>query len=177
MKILKIITGLLLSLVFLAGLFLVYSLYINPKSPVGKVEYKNDGIEIEIRYYRPFKNERLIFGKKEDDALVPYGVYWRLGANLTTKITTNQDLAFAGRNLPKGNYGLYVYPYAENWILIVHKKTGGISFSKPDPNGVLMKINLPVQNLNESLEQFTIDFVGTSLRMRWDTTKVVIPIN
>ena len=40
-----------------------------------------------------------------------------------------------------------------------------------------MKINLPVQKLDKSLEQFTIDFVESSLRMRWDKIKVVIPIN
>ena len=84
---------------------------------------------------------------------------------------------FAGRILPKGTYGLYTYPYAENWVLVVHKTTGRISFSEPDSNGILMKINLPVQVLGESLDQFTIDFVGSSIRIRWDTTKVVIPIN
>jgi hypothetical protein len=177
MKVFKIIIGVLLSLVILTGSFLAYNLYINPKSPKGVVDFKNDGKEIRIEYYRPYKNERLIFGESDNGALVPYGFYWRLGANLTTKITTNKDLDFAGRNLPKGTYGLYAYPYAENWVVIIHKKTGRISFSEPDPASVLMKINLPVQKLDKSLEQFTIDFVESSLRMRWDKTKVVIPIN
>ena len=52
-----------------------------------------------------------------------------------------------------------------------------ISLTEPDFKGILMKINLPVQKLDKSLEQFTIDFVESSLRMRWDKTKVVIPIN
>ena len=177
MKIIKIIFGILLSLVIITGLFLTYNLFINPKSPRGSAEYKNEGKEIEINYYQPYKKDRLIFGEAQDGALVPYGEYWRLGANLTTKISTNQDLDFAGRILPKGTYGLYTYPYAENWVLIVHKTTGRISFSEPDSNGILMKINLPVQVLGESLDQFTIDFVGSSIRMRWDTSKVVIPIN
>jgi len=109
--------------------------------------------------------------------LVPYGVYWRLGANLTTKLTTNQDLDFAGRTLPKGSYGLYVYPYAENWLVFVHTKTGGISFNEPEAEGIIMKVNVPVTSLSESLEQFTIDFVDSSLRFRWDTTEVLIPIH
>lgn len=177
MKALKISIGIILSLAVLAGLFFAYNLYINPKSPRGSADYAADGKEISIRYYRPFKKDRLIFGEATDEALVPYGVYWRLGANLTTKLSTNQDLDFAGRLLPKGTYGLYAYPYAENWVLVVHKKTGGISFSEPDSSGILMKINLPTQKLEEPLEQFTIDFVESSLRMRWDTTKVVIPIH
>lgn len=177
MKVFKIIIGVLLSLVILTGSFLVYNLFINPKSPKDLVEFKTDEKEISVQYYQPYKNERLIFGELDNGALVPYGYYWRLGANLTTKITTNQDLNFAGRNLPKGTYGLYAYPYAENWVVIVHEKTGRISFSEPDSKGILMKINLPVQKLDKSLEQFTIDFVESSLRMRWDKTKVVIPIN
>jgi len=79
--------------------------------------------------------------------------------------------------LPKGSYGLYAYPYAENWVIYVHSKTGGLSFTEPDPSGILMKVNVPVQSFEEPLEQFTIDFVDSSLRMRWDTTKVVIPIH
>ena len=177
MKIIKIIFGILLSLVIVTGLFLTYNLFINPKSPRGSAEYKNEGKEIEINYYQPYKKDRLIFGEVQDGALVPYGKYWRLGANLTTKISTNQDLDFAGRILPKGTYGLYTYPYAENWVLVVHKTTGRISFSEPESKGIVMKINLPVQTLDESLEQFTIDFVESSIRIRWDTTKVVIPIN
>lgn len=177
MKVIKIIIGILLSLVIITGLFLTYNLFINPKSPQASAEYKIDGKEIDISYYRPYKKERLIFGEAADSALVPYGIYWRLGANLTTKISTNQDLDFAGRILPMGTYGLYTYPYAENWVLVVHKTTGRISFSEPDSNGIVMKINLPVQTLDESLEQFTIDFVESSIRIRWDTTKVVIPIN
>ena len=177
MKVFKIIIGVLLSLVILTGSFLTYNLFINPKSPKDLVEFKTDEKEISVQYYQPYKNERLIFGELDNGALVPYGYYWRLGANLTTKITTNQDLNFAGRSLPKGTYGLYAYPYAENWVVIVHEKTGRISFSEPDSKGILMKINLPVQKLDKSLEQFTIDFVESSLRMRWDKTKVVIPIN
>ena len=107
---------------------------------------------------------------------MPFGSYWRLGANLTTKLTTNKDLNLAGRLLPKGTYGLYVYPYAENWVLYVHTKTGGFSAVEPDPSGILMKINLPVQQVEQPVEQFTMDFIDNALRMQWDTTKVVLPL-
>lgn len=176
MKIIKISLGVVLGLVLLAGFYFIYGLYINPKSPLGSADYKEDQKEIAIRYYRPYKNNRLIFGEAADGALVPYGKYWRLGANLTTKLTTTHDLDFAGRLLPKGTYGLYVYPYAENWVLYIHSKTGGFSASEPDAEGILMKINLPVQQLQDPIEQFTMDFIGSDLRMQWETTKVVIPI-
>lgn len=176
MKIIKISLFALLGLVVIAGLFFAYGLYINPKSPLGSAEYQDAEKEITVRYYRPFKNDRLIFGEAADGALVPFGSYWRLGANLTTKLTTNKDLNLAGRLLPKGTYGLYVYPYAENWVLYVHTKTGGFSAVEPDPSGILMKINLPVQQVEQPVEQFTMDFIDNALRMQWDTTKVVLPL-
>lgn len=177
MKPIKIILGILLSSLILVGSYFAYNLFINPISPGESVQYKSEGKEISISYYRPYKKERLIFGEAADGALVTYGKYWRLGANLTTKIITNNDLDIAGRKLPKGTYGLYTYPYAENWMLVIHETTGRISFSEPDSKGILMKINIPVQAIDNSLEQFTIDFVGSSIRMRWDRTKVIIPIN
>lgn len=177
MKAKKIIVGILVGFVVIAAAYFAYALYINPKSPMGSAAYSNGDKEISVRYYRPYKKDRLIFGEAADGALAPYDTYWRLGANMTTKLTTNQDFDFAGRLLPKGSYGLYAYPYAENWVIYVHSKTGGLSFTEPDPSGILMKVNVPVQSLEEPLEQFTIDFVDSSLRMRWDTTKVVIPIH
>jgi hypothetical protein len=176
MKAIKISILVIVGLAVLAGLYFVYGLFINPKSPKGFAELKTDSKEITIDYYLPYKKNRLIFGEASDEALIPYGTYWRLGANLTTKLTTNQDIVFAGRELPKGTYGLYAYPYAKNWVIFIHTKTGGFSSTEPDSSGIVMKINVPVQVLEEPLEQFTIDFVETSLRLRWDTTKVVIPI-
>jgi len=114
MKILKYILITVVSLVVIAAAFFAYGLYINPKSPKGMAEYSSGSKEIAIRYYRPFKKERLIFGAQEDGALVPYGQYWRLGANLTTRLTTNTDLSFASRSLPAGSYGLYTYPYKDH---------------------------------------------------------------
>ena len=176
MKILKIIIGILISLLFIAAAFFVYTLYINPKSPLDYSELVVGNKEITIRYYRPYKNERLIFGEADQGALVPYGKYWRLGANLTTKLTTNKELNFAGQALAQGSYGLYVYPNADYWTVYVHTKTGGYSFEEPDPSGIVLKSKVAVTTLEDVVEQFTIDFVGSSIRMRWDTTEVIIPI-
>jgi len=175
MKTMKKIFLVALSLVVLAGLYLIYGLYINPKSPKGTAEYVNGSTEIQINYYRPYKKDRLIFGTLEDGALVPFGQYWRLGANLTTQLKTNKALFFADRKLAPGTYGMYVYPYSDYWQLIIHEKNGGFSAAEPDSSGILMQMNLPVEKLAESLEQFTIDFVDENLRIRWDTTQVLIP--
>ena len=172
----KVIIGVII-LIALAASFLIYGLYINPKSPLGHAYYNNGKDDISIRYYRPLKKERIIFGNENEGALVPYGSYWRLGANLTTKIETKTTISFAGRELPSGAYGLYAYPNKENWVIVVHEKTGGFSFAEPDESGVIMKINTASQSLDKSIEKLTIDFVDNYLRIRWDTTQVSIPIN
>jgi hypothetical protein len=45
----------------------------------------------------------------------------------------------------------------------------------------MMSVNIATAKLMNSIEQFTIDFVETddslSLRFRWDTTSVSLPIN
>ena len=172
----KIIIGVII-LIALAASFLIYGLYINPKSPLDNAYYNNGKDDISIRYYRPLKKERIIFGNENEGALVPYGSYWRLGANLTTKIETKTTISFSGRELPSGTYGLYAYPNKENWVIVVHEKTGGFSFAEPDESGVIMKINTVSQSLDKSIEKLTIDFVDNYLRIRWDTTQVSIPIN
>jgi hypothetical protein len=177
MKTIKRIFLFLLPLIGVAGLYFIYGLYINPKSPLGHVDHTLGETEINIRYYRPYKKDRLIFGTKEEGALIPYGEYWRLGANLTTKIKVSKAISFAGRPLDAGTYGLYAYPEKENWVIVVHTKTGGFSALEPDPAGVIMKVNTATQNLDKPLEQFTIDFVDNYLRMRWDTTQITLPIN
>ena len=60
MKFLKIFIYSLISIFCVACLYLAYALNINPKSPKGNAEYISDGKVIEVRYYRPFKNGRLI---------------------------------------------------------------------------------------------------------------------
>ena len=71
---------------------MIYGTFINPKSPKGVVNYEKEDLKIEVVYHRPFKKERLIFGAKEDKALVPFGEYWRLGANAATTFETSQDI-------------------------------------------------------------------------------------
>ena len=157
-------------------IYFAYGLYINPKSPRGTAVYKKENTEIKINYYRPFKKERLIFGSTSEGALVPFGTYWRLGANLRTKLKINTSITFANRLLEKGTYGLYVHPYVNNWVVTVHSNYRGWGYSEPEPEGIVMQVNLPTTLLTDSVEQLTIDFVEDDLRIRWDTTQVVIPL-
>ena len=161
--------------------YFYYALIINPKSPQGTAVFDKDDLKMEVTYYRPYKKGRLIFGHESQGALLPYGKYWRLGANLVTKIEVNQGITFAGVDLDAGSYRLYAYPQESYWELIVHTDPFGSSAQEPDPAGIIARVNLEKSSLNEIVEQFTIDFETSPknilLRMRWDTTEINIPIN
>ncbi len=94
MKKLKIFGLLLLALLVLVSSFLIYGIYLNPKSPRDTVTLNKEELMLEVDYSRPYKKDRLIFGSKEDGALVPYSNYWRLGANFATTFETNQEISF-----------------------------------------------------------------------------------
>jgi len=175
----KIIIALLFILLITVFYF-VYAVLINPVSPKGKSSIVTNEIELRVSYYRPYKKNRLIFGKKEDSALVPFNQYWRLGANFATKLSLNKPISFSEKDLNAGSYRMYAIPSSESWEVILNSEVGAFGFNPPDKENDILSITVPVQKMDESLEQFTIDFnkdsLGINLIMRWDKTKVVIPI-
>ena len=132
-------------------------------------------------YHRPYKRDRLIFGNAEDKALVPYGQYWRLGANAATTFETNQEIAFAGRSLAAGKYRLYAIPEADHWVVALNEEAGKFGYSEPNYDKDIMRVNAIAGQLLTPVDPFTIDLVedgeSLTLHMRWDTTAVAIPLN
>ena len=94
----KIIIG-VIALVVIVLVFLVYANYRNRSlSPRGNTELTVNGLTVSIPYSRPSVKGRLIFGTAEQKALLPYGKYWRLGANEATEITVNKPGSTTKRN-------------------------------------------------------------------------------
>ena len=181
MNTLKKIIALVVLLVLVVGGYMIYGTFINPKSPKGVVNYEKEDVKIEVVYHRPFKKERLIFGAKEDKALVPFGEYWRLGANAATTFETSQDIPFAGRMLKAGTYRMYAIPEADHWFVALNEEAGKFGYNEPDYSKDVMRVNVTAAKLLTPVEQFTIDIQedgeNITLRMRWDTTSVAIPLN
>ncbi|MGB0375991.1 MAG: DUF2911 domain-containing protein [Flavobacteriaceae bacterium] len=171
---------LLAALVLIAVAYVVYGVYINPVSPKGTAEITLADTTVEVTYYRPYKNERLIFGSADVGALVPYDTYWRLGANFATVFETSSDLVFAGRPLSAGAYRMYAVPYADHWRLCLNDDAGAFGYNEPDYSKDVLCINIATQEVSNPLEQFTIVFLEAGdqvmLRMDWDTTAVIVPL-
>jgi len=176
----KILSGLGLLIVLVAG-YLFYGTVINPKSPKGVATYEKEDLKVEVVYHRPYKKDRLIFGEASDDALVPYGQYWRLGANAATTFETSQEISFGGRLLSPGTYRMYAIPQADHWIIALNEEFGKFGFYEPDYAKDIMRVNIASAQLLTPVEQFTIelqeDADNLTLGMRWDTAAIAIPLN
>lgn len=66
------------------------------KSPTETISINQSGVTIDMTYSRPYKKGRLIFGTKEEDALVVFGEKWRTGANEATEITFSAPVIVEG---------------------------------------------------------------------------------
>ncbi len=166
------------------GLFLystfVENIFAKRLSPKDTVKFELNDLELKVFYNRPFKKNRKIFG-----GLVPYNQVWRTGANEATTFETNKALEVAGMPLPAGKYTLWTVPKDSVWTVIFNSKQyswGVDSEMKPmwDPNYDALNIEVPVQNLNKPVEQFTIAFDNSTdnlfLTMAWDVIKISVPL-
>ena len=169
----------LLSIVILLIGGFLYITLTPPASPLDTSLFKEDGKEITITYSKPYKKGRLIFGDKSEGALVPFNEYWRTGANRHTIINTNTELNFSDNILPLGEYSLYTIPGKDKLKVVINSENGYFGIVQPDESNDLFSFDAYPTNLNESIDQLTIDFVsdsiGSSVRLRWDLTEVLMP--
>ncbi|MCK0124987.1 DUF2911 domain-containing protein [Gelidibacter sp. F2691] len=166
------------------GLFLyshfVEDIFSKRLSPKDAVKFELNDTRLEVQYNRPFKKGREIFG-----ALVPYDKVWRTGANEATTFSTNKNLVVDGHSLPLGTYTLWTVPKDSTWIVYFNTKEypwGVDEKMQPmrEPEFDLIEVEVPVINLDNTVEQFTIAFDNTTdnlkLTMAWDHTKIEVPM-
>ena len=163
--------------------FVGYAIYVlvNPVSPKDTVVYNSDDANFEVVYSRPYKKDRLIFGSEEDGALVPFGKYWRTGANAATTFETSSDILFNGVKLKAGKYALFTFPYENNWTVTLSSKSDVFfAIEQPDPKFDVLKTSVDVKSMETTLEQLTVDFLQDSsfvnMRLMWDNTSISIPL-
>jgi len=166
-------------------LFILWSLYglfiAPPVSPLAEASYDKNGLTIDITYSQPSKKGRLIFGEEADEALQPYGVYWRLGANAATEITFNKDVTFGGNPVKAGTYRMYAIPGPESFEVVLNSETGVFfGYAEPDHELDLVTVVAPVQQPEKTVETFTISFSdlnpGVSVDFAWDQSLFSVPV-
>jgi hypothetical protein len=176
-KIIFIVIGAIF--VIAAGFVIYGALTTQSHSPLQKADYNFKGLDVKISYCRPYKKGRLIFGDANDKALVPYGKYWRLGANYATEISFSKNVNFAGKPISAGSYRMYAVPSANAWQISLNSELGKFGFFEPDYKLDVLKVDVPVGAWPET-EQFTVSFSNDSSAVQmdfvWDKTIVRVPI-
>jgi Protein of unknown function (DUF2911) len=150
-------------------------------SPSETKSISHQGLDVKVVYGRPYKKGRLIFGEEKDDALVPYGKYWRLGANEATEITFNKDVAFGDIPVKAGSYRMYAVPQPEAWTLTLNSEVGKFGYFEPNYAMDVGKLDVSVDTAPAETEQLTItldpDSSGViTMNIVWDKTLVTVPI-
>ena len=155
-------------------------MYTKSFSPQDVANYSEDNVDVSVKYGRPYKKERVIFG-----GLVPYDKVWRTGANEPTIFKTNIDLKIGDDILPKGEYALFTVPGQESWQIIFNSTipSWGVDLSGEAANDVttqtLVAEVAPITTKN-MFEQFTIAFEEmhdeVDMVLMWDQTLVVVPM-
>lgn len=132
------------------------------------------GKNISVRYGRPYKKGRVIFG-----TLIPYGKVYRCGADSATTITFAKDANFAGKSVKAGTYTLFVIPNEQSWTIILNSQLGqwgAYDYEKYKDKDVL-QANVPVKKLSSPVEQLTIDLPPSAMNIEWDNVQVSIPVS
>jgi hypothetical protein len=176
----KIIIGLVAFVVIIvAGLF-----YANNRnrtlSPSGRADMTVGDLTVSVPYSRPSVRGRAIFGADAEKFLLPYGKYWRMGANETTQITFSKDVTFNGESVKAGTYRIYAIPGETAFEIRLNSEIGYWGYSEPDYSKDFLKTNVTVQKTTSNVEQFTITMTeadgGINMSIEWADTKLVIPI-
>lgn len=146
-------------------------------SPFQKIEQNIARTDIVIEYSRPLKRERVIFGD-----LVPFGKWWRTGANQNTTIDFSEKVMIDSVEIPKGKYAIFTKPGKESWDFMLYKDTDNWDVPEVlDSSKIVCTINVPSLSTDRTAEALTIsidDFTNYNfdLSIKWDKTLVVIPI-
>jgi len=183
MKLKKILLLIVLGIILIgAGSVAYLMLTTKSHSPAEKLEFTDGDFKLTFDYCRPYKKGRLIFGEKSEGALLPYGKYWRTGANEATEVEFNKDISINGNSLPAGRYRFYTVPGKSNWTIAFNNELGKWGYGEPDYNLDVLVFEIPSNDGSELIEQFTISATKSTensleLTLAWDRTTVSIPIN
>ena len=143
-------------------------------SPPANVAATIAGKKITVDYYAPSMHGRKVMG-----GLVPYGEVWCTGANWATKLTTEANLQMGTLRLPAGSYSIWTLPNANEWTLIINKRTG--QFHKDyDSSTDFGRTKMNLKKLASPAETFKIDLRSNggnqgTLALDWETTEASIP--
>lgn len=180
MKNKKLWIGLAVLVVILLGVFLYLTFGSRPLSPPGKAEITSGDLTVVVTYSRPSVRGRMIFGSADQEALQPYGQYWRLGANEATAIQFDRDILFNEIPVQAGTYRMYAIPGADSFEVVLNTDVGGSGSSQPDVKNDVLRTKVPTERTSSLVERFTIrlrpEAQGADMVFEWADIRFVVPL-
>lgn len=165
----------LLSLIFLVGAFASAQVQTPQPSPTAQLSQTVGLTEVTVKYSRPSKKGRDIFG-----ALVPFGEIWRTGANQNTIISFSDAVTIADQEIAAGEYAIYTRPGKATWEVFFYKET--TNWGTPGAwDAVKVAATVEVAAVDtDNIESFEIWISklhnnGATLNIGWSTTMVSVP--
>ena len=130
---------------------------------------------LRVLYSRPQLKSRNL------KTLIPNGKLWRTGANETSEITFFKDVKIDAKTVPSGRYTLYTIPDETTWTIIINKKVNTWGAYAYDSSQDLLRVKVPVEYSDETLEAFSITIKGKGssafLHLGWDNLRVKLPMS
>ena len=145
-----------------------------------------NGRWIEIRYGRPLKRGRDLFGPADFvDFLNDGAPVWRAGANQSTRLTTEAPLVIAGRSIPAGEYTLFIdLAPNDKWTLIVSRWPAQTTYDEANKAALwgayeytadrdLVRVPMRIERLPHAFEQLSWELLditpkGGVIALLWD---------
>jgi hypothetical protein len=140
---------------------------------------------LEIRYGRPIKRGRNLFGPDDyAEALNDGAPVWRAGANVTTRLKTAVPIEIAGKTIAPGEYAVFIDLQPTTWTLIL--STWPVQTTYDDgnkqalwgayeytPDKDVVRTLMTREKLTRSFDQLSWQFVDVSdaggrLALLWD---------
>jgi hypothetical protein len=166
--------------VAVAGVFIYLNQRTRALSPPGEESLTTGGMTVTVKYSRPSVRGRLIFGTKDQEALQPFGEYWRLGANEATEISFNRNILFNGSPVNAGTYRMYAIPGENSFEMVLNTQVGESGSNAPDEEKDVLRTKVQTQRTSSPVEQFTISLApqneGMQMVFEWSDTRWVVPI-
>ena len=154
-----------------------------------------DGKWVVVDYGRPLlRGRKDIFGAGAEYGTFVYGgaTIWRVGANDTTRLTTQSPLQIGGKTIQPGVYNVFADLKPGTWAFVLNTQPVQEKFDPNDKvklNGAtnydakfdVLRVPMTVRTGDVSVEQLTLGFVNVTetsgtLTISWEKTVATVDL-
>ncbi|MEX2529482.1 MAG: DUF2911 domain-containing protein [Gemmatimonadota bacterium] len=148
-------------------------------SPYDSVTAAMGEARVKVCYGRPSARGRTMIGGEN----VPFGQFWRTGANEPTTLHVTAPVEIAGIALEPGSYSLYTRPGETTWEVFLNTSVDrwGVPINEEVRSHEVGSAELPRERPESHVETmtFTVEDVSddsANLVLEWETFRISIPI-